>query len=211
MPQYQCSQCKEVFLHLAKKVHFEEPKTIPISEDTTIQGGDTLETYVCPLCGSLRYTEVVEEKQGAINLADVISLKDCAPNDVDGWLAQGYVPFQVWQKNVFVVKLKPKPTEENQPNAYVEYVVNNEVGPGCFKITVKEEGKTVVFNNCQPETTPKEAATYGVCPGDCAFCDKPIDKRQTDSPCKNRIALGITTPSPQEIADMKTAITEAPA
>jgi len=116
---YQCSECKETFTHLAKKVHFEEPKTIPISEDTTIQGGDSIETYVCPLCGSLRFTEVVEEKQGgSINLADVESLIDCPPNEADIHLKDGYVLFHTWQKNVFLVKLKakqpPKAAEASQ-------------------------------------------------------------------------------------------------
>lgn len=118
---YQCSKCKETFTHLAKKVHFEEPKTIPISEDTTIQGGDSIETYVCPLCGSLRFAEVVEEKQGAVNLADVESLIDCPPNEADTHLKDGYVLFQTWQKNVFLVKLKPKvgvaPKDAEAPQA----------------------------------------------------------------------------------------------
>jgi hypothetical protein len=108
MPQYQCATCKEVFLHLAKQIRFAEPKDIPITEDTTIKAGDSLETYICPLCGSKRYTEVVEEKQGTINLADVSSLIDCPPCDANKYLQEGYVLFQTWQKNCFLVKLKSK-------------------------------------------------------------------------------------------------------
>ena len=101
---YQCSNpaCNKVFLHTAKLVENQPVQNDPLGNTTT------LESSVCPHCQSKAYSEVIEEKQGAINLVDVVSLKDCAPNEVDVMLGQGYVVYQTWQKNVFVVKLKDK-------------------------------------------------------------------------------------------------------
>jgi hypothetical protein len=97
-------------MHTAKLTEFTAPKDIQMDEDTTLKGATTsLESSCCPFCKSKAYTENAEEKvSGAINLADVVSLKDCAPNEVDVMLGQGYVVYQTWQKNVFVVKLKDK-------------------------------------------------------------------------------------------------------
>ena len=98
--KYQCSQCNKVFMHTAKLVENQPVQNDPL-ENTT-----TLESSVCPFCKSKAYTEIVEEKQGAINLADVASLIDCPPSDANKYLQEGYVLFQTWQKNVFLVKLK---------------------------------------------------------------------------------------------------------
>ena len=104
---YQCqnANCKKVFQHTAKLIENNPVPNDPLGNVTTI------ESSVCPHCQSKAYSEVVEDKQGAINLADVTSLKDIAPNDFDTYQAQGYVLFEKWQKNLFVVKLKPKVVE----------------------------------------------------------------------------------------------------
>lgn len=113
---YQCSDCKKTFLHTAKLTEFSTPQDIELNEDVTAKGVmNTLDSSVCPFCKSKSYTEVTEVKEtGGIKLEDVVSLKDCAPNDADAWLAQGYKLFQTWQKNVFVVKLKEKPVENKE-------------------------------------------------------------------------------------------------
>lgn len=68
----------------------------------------TIETNVCPYCGSLNFDESSAEAPVNMELKDVISLKDVPPNEADAYLAQGYVLLQTWQKNVFLVKYCPK-------------------------------------------------------------------------------------------------------
>jgi hypothetical protein len=89
-------------MHTAKLVENQPVQNDPLGNTTT------LESSVCPHCQSKAYTEIAEEKQGAINLANVVSLIDCQPSDANKYLQEGYVLFQTWQKNVFVVKLKDK-------------------------------------------------------------------------------------------------------
>jgi len=107
---YQCSNCNKQFLHTAKLTEYSTPQDMALDEDTTAKGVmNTLDASVCPFCKSKAYTEIAEEKvSGSINLADVASLIDCPPNEANNYLSQGYVLFQTWQKNVFLVKLKEK-------------------------------------------------------------------------------------------------------
>jgi hypothetical protein len=102
---YQCgnSACNKVFIHTAKLSEYTPTTEAPLAIT------NALESSVCPFCKSKAYTEVAEEKvSGSINLADVASLIDCPPSEADMHLKEGYVLFQTWQKNVFLVKLKLK-------------------------------------------------------------------------------------------------------
>lgn len=113
---YQCTQCGKQFLHTAKLTEYSTPQDIALDEDTTAKSVmNTLDASVCPFCKSKAYIEVAEEKQHAINLADVASLIDCPPSDANKYLADGYVLFQTWQKNVFLVKLKEKAPFDAKP------------------------------------------------------------------------------------------------
>jgi hypothetical protein len=115
---YQCSQCNKQFLHTAKLTEYSTPQDIALDEDTTAKGVmNTLDASVCPFCKSKAYTETVEEKQvGGIKLEDIGSLIDCAPSEANNYLDQGYVLYQTWQKNVFLVKLKQKAPVDAEPD-----------------------------------------------------------------------------------------------
>jgi hypothetical protein len=106
--KYQCQEqaCGKTFIHPARKT---VTQTTSTTADDTFQETN-IETTICPHCGSLNITEAPTEKQG-IDLNDVVSLKDCPPNEADQYLQQGYMLYQAWQKNVFLVKLK-EPTPE---------------------------------------------------------------------------------------------------
>jgi hypothetical protein len=97
----------KVFQHTAKLLEFLSPNEY-----------DTLESAACPFCRSKAYIEIEAVKpESGMELKDIISLKECAPNDVDTYLAQDYVVLQTWQKNVFVAKYKPKVSDlKEQPD-----------------------------------------------------------------------------------------------
>lgn len=102
-----------------KQFNFAAKKTLEKTEcdaTTTI-----IETVVCPYCGSINFDEAPQEAKG-VALENIASLKDVSPNEVDSYLAQGYVVYQTWQKNVFVVKLKPKETEQTTPAIQFDHV-----------------------------------------------------------------------------------------
>lgn len=115
--KYKCLNvdCGKSFLYAAKKTvtHlYDEP--YPVNSDGAIKtytNNMVVETLVCPYCGSLNFDELPQEAKG-INLADVESYKDVAPNEVDDYLKQGYIIYQSWQKNIHLIKLKAK--EETQ-------------------------------------------------------------------------------------------------
>ena len=139
---YQCQNenCKKVFQHTAKLIEFTAPKDIQMDEDTTLKGATTsLESSVCPFCRSKAYSEIIEEKQGAINLADVASLIDCQPSDANKYLQEGYVLFQTWQKNVFLVKLKKTKDAEVAPtDAKPDNVLGDAIRAGIQDAKAKE-------------------------------------------------------------------------
>ena len=112
--KYKClnADCGESFLYAAKKT---VEKTIAPDEVSTI------EILTCPFCGSIEIDEAPQEAKG-VALENIVSLKDVSPNEVDSYLAQGYVVYQTWQKNVFVVKLKPKETEQTTPAIQFDHV-----------------------------------------------------------------------------------------
>jgi hypothetical protein len=105
---------------------YDEP--YPVNSDGTIKTythNMVVETLVCPYCGSLNFDEAPTETKG-INLADITSLKDVAPNEVDQYINDGYTVYQTWQKNVFVVKLKPKETEQTTPAIQFDHVTKED-------------------------------------------------------------------------------------
>lgn len=103
--KYKClnPECGKQFNFAAKKT-FE--KTECDASTTTI-----IETVVCPYCDSLNFDELPQEAKG-INLADVESYKDVAPNEVDDYLKQGYTIYQSWQKNVHLIKKAKEETQQ---------------------------------------------------------------------------------------------------
>ncbi len=102
-----------------KQFSFTATKTVTDQEKEIV----TIETLVCPYCCSLNFDEIPQEQPvKGVDLQNIASLKDVAPNEVDTFLAQGYVVYQTWQKNVFVVKLKPKETEQTTPAIQFDHV-----------------------------------------------------------------------------------------
>ena len=116
--KYQCKNeiCGKQFSFTAKKTVTDQEKEIV-----------TIETLVCPYCESLNFEELPQEQPvKGVDLQNIASLKDVAPNEVDTFLAQGYVVYQTWQKNVFVVKLKPKETEQTTPAIQFDHVTKED-------------------------------------------------------------------------------------
>lgn len=95
--QYQCQDCKKIFIHTAKHT-----VTKPFSFNVKIgeaaangegdsigeyglqQGIDVTETQVCPYCHSFNYVEYEEPKP------EIVSMKSVDINVVDDLLTQGY-------------------------------------------------------------------------------------------------------------------------
>jgi hypothetical protein len=67
----------------------------------SITNPDILDEHICPYCQTLDIDEYVEPK------ADISSMIDVNPNEVDAKLAEGYEVFNAdWQKGVRMIKHK---------------------------------------------------------------------------------------------------------
>lgn len=81
--QFECDK-GHVFIHVAKHIHFLEPKEIEKDEDTTVTVADSIERDVCPFCFSPFVKESLELKP----LEDMLHVEYA---NVKEYLAKGYV------------------------------------------------------------------------------------------------------------------------
>ena len=76
--------------------------------DPAINGGKPIALENGVVYHLIRYEPGEVRPVEAGEFDDVISVRDVAPNDADGWLAQGYKIQAVYQKNLILFKRQPK-------------------------------------------------------------------------------------------------------
>jgi hypothetical protein len=90
--QYQCDNCQKLFHHprkLTENVEYIQ---------ATGQPHITRETYVCPHCNNIDFTEYVEAQP------DIISVKSVSLDDCDAWITQGYKVKELYAKTATIIK-----------------------------------------------------------------------------------------------------------
>jgi hypothetical protein len=180
---YQCSnpECGKQFMHTAKLI-----ENGLMDGKVRIIADGSIESLVCPFCQSKAYTEVAEEKQaGTIKLEDIAKLIDCSPGEANNYLVQGYVLFQTWQKNVFLVKLKEKPAPAGESLA--EMIAKVKYGSATKDANPAEANPTVY-----PCPMPHEPVYRG-CTNQCTswndcVADLRIQQMSTNEEKKERLA-----------------------
>lgn len=89
---------KHMFIHPAKRVVGKSQQPQPSSDQDFYINTEAVESYVCPFCQSLEYSEFVEPKP---EITSVISV-DLA--DVDVKLKEGYVVESLYAKTATLVR-----------------------------------------------------------------------------------------------------------
>jgi hypothetical protein len=106
--KYQCAKCNEVFTHTAKQVlptSNSEDKlgpTLAIGINPVWVVSSYVETYVCPFCHNVKFSEYIEPVE---ELEDVISVEYV---NVGAKIAEGYKVKEIYAKSVTLVKPKKK-------------------------------------------------------------------------------------------------------
>lgn len=102
--KYQCENCHKTFTHPAK--HIEREVNQP----------NDYETYVCPFCHSKEYSEFVEPQP------EIASVKSVPLEEVDAWLAKGYIVKELYAKTATLIMCKtPEAPESSQAKAEAAY------------------------------------------------------------------------------------------
>jgi hypothetical protein len=96
--KYQCIDpaCKAIFIHPAKLID-----STPTKNEQYIQGA-VLESYVCPACKGIFFSEYDEPQP---QITSVVSVE---LSQVDSYLKQGYVVHDLYAKTATLKKLEVK-------------------------------------------------------------------------------------------------------
>ena len=109
MPKYLCVK-NHIFSHPAKT---RKPIEGQLSHGVRdmIETYAFIETYVCPECQSIHFTEYVEPE------ATITSVKSVDLAQVDDYLQQGYVVRELYAKTATLVKLAAAKVEQPDPDS----------------------------------------------------------------------------------------------